>query len=450
MRKIISVANRLPVTVGKTITKSSGGLVSALDGVADQFDINWVGWPGTSFKNSQRARDVEKRLKDDYGCAPVFLSKKEVASFYEGFSNGSLWPLLHYMNQYVSHDESWWDEYQKVNIYFADKVMETAKKNDLIWVHDYHLMLVPKLLRKRRPDLRIGFFLHTPFPSYEVFRCHPHRQELLEGLLGCDLVGFHTFGYMRHFRSSVMRILGIESQMTSLVCDNRNVHMGVYPIGANSGAFTEEVKTERFEKQKKVFQETFHNKKIVLSVERLDYTKGITRRLEAIDKYLERCRDKDNICFVFVAIPSRGEVAQYQQLREQVEGQVGRINGKHATLNNTPINFIHQSVSFTELSALYSLADVAMVTPLIDGMNLVAKEYVACKKDKPGVLMLSEFAGAAGELFKAVKVNPYNVDEMAEKLDYCLKMPIDEQLARMKGMHERVKFNESAPSLSFD
>ncbi len=438
MRKIISVANRLPVTVGRSITKSSGGLVSALDGVAGQFDINWVGWPGTSFKNSQRAKDVEKRLIEDYNCSPVFLSKKEVSAFYEGFSNGSLWPLLHYMSQYVDHDERWWDEYQKVNIYFADKVMETAKKQDLIWVHDYHLMLVPRLLRKRRPDLRIGFFLHTPFPSYEVFRCHPHRSELLEGLLGADLVGFHTFGYMRHFRSSVMRLLNLESQMSNIKYQNRNVHMGVYPIGANSGAFIKELSTDRFEKQKDIFKDTFLNKKIILSVERLDYTKGIARRLEAIDKFLDGCSYKENVCFVFVAIPSRGEIAQYQQLREQVEGLVGRINGKHATLNNTPIKFIHQSVDFTQLCALYSIADVAMITPLIDGMNLVAKEYVACKKDKPGVLMLSEFAGAAGELFKAVKVNPYDIDEMAEKLSYCLNMPLKEQLSRMKGMYERV------------
>ncbi len=299
-------------------------------------------------------------------------------------------------------------------------------------------MLVPEMLRKKGRDLRIGFFLHTPFPSYEIFRCHPHRSELLQGLLGADLIGFHTYGYMRHFKSSVIRLLGIDTDMDKITVENRDCYMGVFPIGINSKAFLEEQKTEHFAKKKQELASIYKNKKIVLGVERVDYSKGIPRRLEAIDRFLERWPDKNSIVFIFIGVPSRGEVEEYQMLVEKIEGMVGKINGKHATVENVPIHFIHKSVDFTELCALYSLADVAMVTPLIDGMNLVAKEYVACKKDAKGVLMLSEFAGAAEELYKAITVNPYDVDQMADRLEQALTVPEAEKIDRMQGIHERV------------
>lgn len=437
-KRIINVANRLPITIDKTIRKSSGGLVSALEGVKDRFDFHWVGWPGTTIKNPDQAQKIEKTLENEYQCTPVFLTRQEITNYYYGFSNSSLWPLLHYMSQYVRHDEQWWQEYQNVNRRFADFTLSHAQPGDLIWVHDYHLMLMPAMLREKGRDLKIGFFLHTPFPSYEIFRCHPHRSELLEGLLGADLIGFHTYGYMRHFKSSVIRLLGIDTGMDRVTIENRDCRMGVYPIGINSKAFAAELESERFVKKKEELASIYQYKKIVLGVERVDYSKGIPRRLEAIDRFLEKWPDTNHIVFIFVGVPSRGEVEEYQMLVEKIEGMVGKINGKHATVENVPIHFIHKSVDFTELCALYSLADVAMVTPLIDGMNLVAKEYVACKKDAKGVLMLSEFAGAAEELFKAITVNPYDVDQMADRLKQALTVPEEEKIDRMQGIYERV------------
>ena len=322
MSKIINVANRLPVTIkGSKINASSGGLVAAMEGLADKYDLEWVGWPGASFKSHQKQNEIESKLVNDHGYHPVFLSRNEISDFYNGFSNSSLWPLLHYMTNYVRYEKKWWERYELINNRFADKVMEVAKKGDIVWVHDYHLMLLPSLLRKRAPWLKIGFFLHTPFPSYEIFRCHPKRSELLEGLIGADLLGFHTFGYLRHFRSAVMRILGIETDMSSIKTDDGLCHLGTYPIGINTASFKSELSSERFEKKKKYFTEHFRDKRIVLSVERLDYTKGIPRRIMAIDKFLEKWPDRSNICFVFVAVPSRDEVSEYKDLRRS-----GRIS----------------------------------------------------------------------------------------------------------------------------
>ncbi len=438
MPQIINVSNRLPVTIGKKIKKSSGGLVSAMDALKGKFDLKWIGWPGAAIKNPKRAREIEKELREVHGCIPVQLKRQEISDYYHGFSNSSLWPLLHYMSTYVRHNRKWWEEYRNVNKRFAAYAIEEAEKDDMVWIHDYHLMLMPQMVREKRKDIKIGFFLHTPFPSYEVFRCHPHRYELLEGLLGADLIGFHTFGYMRHFNSSVMRLLGVEAGMDIITYKNRHCHLGVFPIGINSGAFIKELASKKFRKKKEELAEIHKNKRIVLSVERLDYTKGVERRLLAIDKFLDNWVEKDNIVFIFISVPSRGEVPEYQELRDRIELLVGRINGKHSTVRNTPIHFIHKSVDFSELCALYSLADVAMVTPLIDGMNLVAKEYVACKKNAKGVLMLSEFAGAAEELFKAISVNPYDTDQVSDRLKQALTVPDEEKLDRMKGIYERV------------
>ncbi len=437
MSKIINVANRLPVTIGPKIKKSSGGLVSALDGVKDR-KLTWIGWPGSGINDPGRAKAVEKQLREEFDCIPIMLSRRQVVNYYQGFSNSSLWPLLHYMSNYVRHNSSWWEEYKNVNQAFADKVLEVVENDDIVWVHDYHLMLLPQMLRKSRKNFKIGFFLHTPFPSYEVFRCHPNRKELLEGVLGSDLIGFHTFGYLRHFRSSVIRIVGLESEMDTIPQENRHCHIGVFPIGINSMAFKKELRTRRYRNKREELDKIYSGKKIVLSVERLDYTKGLIRRLEAIDHFLSKWPDKNNIVFIFVSVPSRGDVPEYKELRRKLEGYVGRINGTHSTVTNTPVHFIHKSVSFTELCCLYSMADVAMVTPLIDGMNLVAKEYVAAKQGNKGVLLLSEFAGAAEELFKSITVNPYDIGQMVDRLKQALTVPEAEKLDRMRGMYERV------------
>jgi trehalose 6-phosphate synthase/phosphatase len=438
---IINISNRLPVTVGADeITKSSGGLVAALEGLSpDEYDLKWIGWPGGSIDDPARQAEVEQLLVEEHGCLPVFLSHEEVAGHYEGFSNSSIWPLLHYMPNFMRYDPAWWDHYHTVNQRFANKVLELAQPGDLVWVHDYQLMLVPAMLHQAMPELKVGFFLHTPFPSFETFRCHPKRRELVAGILGAHLIGFHTFGYMRHFRSTVLRLLGLESEITRIRSDDGHTSaMGVFPIGINAQKFEQTLDTPEFAQRRDEFVEANAGKRVVLSVERMDYTKGILHRLDAIEHFLAELEDRDSIKFIFVSVPSREEVEEYQELRAETESRVGRINGQYATLNSSPIRFIHSSVDFTDLCALYATADVGMVTPLIDGMNLVAKEYIACQRDHAGVLILSEFAGAAEELSNAVLVNPYDARAVAQTLTEALALPAEERRTRNERMRERV------------
>lgn len=447
-KRIINVSNRLPVRIeGNQLVKSSGGLVSALEGIQDAngggLDLQWIGWPGGAAEENVRA-DLADRLRSEFRYHPIVLSEEEIADFYHGFSNSSLWPLLHYNQTYFNYQHRWWLAYEKINACFADAVCDVAEEDDLVWVHDYHLMLLPKMLRERRPDLRIGFFMHTPFPSYEIFRCHPKRQELLEGLLGADLIGFHTFGYLRHFRSAVLRLTGRESDVYTIRHDDAETHIGVFPIGMNWTGFQQELGSERFHACKNRFNENYKDKRIVLNVERLDYSKGIPQKLEAIEKYLEFNPDRrDDVCFILIAVPSREDVGEYATLKETIELAVSRINGKFATISNIPVHFINRGVQFDELCALYAISDVAMVTPLVDGMNLVAKEYVACQEDHGGVLILSEFAGAAQELFNAVMVNPYDIDGMAWAIGEALDMDDQHKRELMEPMRKLVIENDS-------
>lgn len=437
---VINISNRLPVTVAEKITKSSGGLVAALEGLSpEEYDLKWIGWPGGSIEDPARRAEVERILQEEHGCVPVFVSEEENAGHYEGFSNSSVWPLLHYMPNFMHYDPAWWEHYHAVNARFAEKAMELAKPGDLIWVHDYQLMLLPAMLHERMPELKIGFFLHTPFPSFETFRCHPKRRELVAGLLGADLIGFHTFGYMRHFRSCVLRLLGLESEISRVRSEDGHVSvMGVFPIGINARKFIETLETAEFEKRCAEFNEANTGKRVVLSVERMDYTKGILHRLDAIEEFLFAAEDRDAVKFIFVSVPSREEVEEYQNLRAEVELRVGRINGQYATLRSSPIRFIHGSVDFVDLCALYATADIGLVTPLIDGMNLVAKEYIACQKDNEGVLILSEFAGAAEELADAILVNPYDTRAVAQALRDALAMEKEARRAANEPMRERV------------
>jgi trehalose 6-phosphate synthase/phosphatase len=445
--RLINVSNRLPVTVSADgIKKSSGGLVAALEGLPKgEFELMWLGWPGEEIEAGRQA-DVRRELEEQHGCSPVFLPKDVADAHYEGLSNSSIWPLLHYMPTRFKYEPAWWAAYEEVNRTFATRVLETAKNGDVVWVHDYQLMLLPRLLKEGNPSLRVGFFLHTPFPSYEVFRCHPNREALAEGVLGADLVGFHTFGYLRHFRSTVLRLLGAETQITTARHDGRVSRMGVYPIGINGPKFDEELDSEKLAAEFAKLKDAHAGMRVVLSVERLDYTKGIVERLDAIERYLDACEDVEKVKFVFIAVPSREGVEEYKTLREEIEFRVGRMNGKFATLSNSPVRFIYGSVSFTELCALYALADVAVVTPLMDGMNLVAKEYIACQREHdlpgdergPGVLILSEFAGAAAELSAAIQVNPYDAQAVADAIGRALAMPAGERRSRMAEMRRRV------------
>ena len=434
----INVSNRLPVTLGRTIKKSSGGLVTAMESLDADFSLKWIGWPGTVSEKMKNKAAKSEELREKYGYIPIFLTQKQVIGFYQNYSNSSLWPVLHYMPLLMKYKESWWDIYKEVNTVFCEETVKHAAERSIVWIHDYHLMLLPEMIKKSRPDLKVGFFLHTPFPSYEVFRALPNREELIKGLLGSDLLGFHTFGYLRHFRSTVLRLLGFESEMNFINHENGITYTDVFPIGINSEKFLQELTSAQFKKKQQHLAGVYKGKRIVLSVERLDYTKGIRRRLEAIDEFLRTNEDNNSIVFIFVSVPTRGEVKEYRLFIEEVESMVGKINGTRATVENTPVHFLHRSVDFHELCALYNIADVALVTPLMDGMNLVAKEFIACQTENPGVLVLSEFAGAADELTHSEIVNPYNLTQMISVIRSAFKQPLDFRRKNMDRMKAHV------------
>lgn len=438
MQNLTIVSNRLPVQVDKTIEKSSGGMVSALEGLGNAFNIRWIGWAGGVVEDPEKQKEIASELTERFNFYPIFLSEKDVKDYYTGFSNSSLWPLLHYMPYNVRYREQWFEKYRDINHLFAEKVLEHSGPDDIVWIQDYHLLLLPAILRNKRPDMTIGFFLHTPFPSYEIFRCHPKRTELLEGLLGADLIGFHTFGYLRHFRSTVLRLLGIESEFDHIPVENHSCAIDVFPIGINSEKFQEIMDSTAFARRMKALRKIYAGKKIILSVERLDYTKGIPLRLEAINLFLEETGRKD-VIFLFISVPSRQSVLEYRELLQDIELKVSRINGKHSSIGQIPIHFLFRSVTAEELCALYCLADVAVVTPLIDGMNLVAKEYIFCQKEKSGALVLSEFAGAAQELSHAYVVNPYYIRQIADAIQTALETDEEEKQKRIIPMKKRVE-----------
>ncbi len=442
--RIVIVSNRLPVTVRAErgdvqVVPSSGGLATGLSGPHERSSGLWIGWPGdvTRLDASQRAT-LEGRLTERR-CVPVYLTQSEVTRFYDGFSNGILWPLFHYLLGQIPIETRDFDAYERVNERFADAVAQNYRPGDLIWVHDYQLCLLPGMLRRRLPDARIGFFLHIPFPSTDVFRTLPWRNAILEGLLGADLVGFHTYTYQRHFATALLRVLGIEAQVDSVVYDGREVRLGVYPMGVDAAQFGRVASDPQVLDEVRAIREQASGARIILGVDRLDYTKGIPRRLLAMERLLERdASQRGQVRLVQIAVPSRTSVPQYAEFRRRVDEEVGRINGTFGTVSWSPIQYIYRSISPRHLVALYRAADVMLVTPLRDGMNLVAKEFVASRNDDDGVLVLSEFAGAAAELGDAMLVNPYDIDQVAHSIKVALQMPKTERQARMRGLRKRV------------
>ena len=439
--RVLIVANRLPVTVtatpdGAALLPSSGGLASGLRAWHERGDGLWFGWPG------EVADAAPPRLVQQLAASrlvPLHLSASDVERYYGGFANSVLWPLFHYSIDRVPIDAGGWAEYQHVNEAFAAAVAREYRPGDTIWVHDYHLLLVPALLRQRLPNARIGFFLHTPFPASEVFRVLPWRHEILHGLLGADLIGFHTDGYLRHFLTSLLHVDGIEPSVDRVRVGEREVRVGVFPMGIDAAAFAARAADPRTGERVEAIRADAGGRRLVLGVDRVDYTKGIPRRLEAIARLLEPDpRLRDEMRYIQLAVPSRGEIASYQRFRRDIEEMVGRINGAYGTLRSTPVHFLHQSVSPEELAALYRAADVMLVAPLRDGMNLVAKEFAASRIDEDGVLVLSEFAGAAAELQGALTVNPYDVSAVADSIRHGLAMPLDERRARMRTLRRRV------------
>jgi len=421
--KLIVASVRLPVRLtrkegGWKVTPSPGGLATALRSVAGQREFIWVGWPGTYIPPAVQQSAIA--LLAPHGKA-VFLDAEEFQGFYENISNRLLWPLFHNISGRLSFDRDAWNKYRTVNERFADAVLAVAEPCDTVWIHDYQLALVPQMVRAAGLDCAIGFFLHIPFPSHETYRTLPAREDLLRGMLGADLVGFHTYEFAQHFRHSCLRVLGLECEQETISLPSHLAHLGVHPIGVDPveiQSFTElpEVRAELAE-----LRQRFHGKKVILGVDRLDYTKGIPEKLLAFEEFLSRNPEwRVRVVLIQVASPSRTGVAEYQALKREVDELVGRINGRYGRLDHTPLVYINQTIPRERLTALYRIADVAFITPLRDGMNLVALEYVSARGDIPGRLVLSEFAGAASCLAGAHLVNPHNISRMADVLSEVL------------------------------
>jgi trehalose 6-phosphate synthase/phosphatase len=374
------------------------------------------------------------------GCVPVFLSQQQIDQYYLGFCNKTIWPLFHYFPIRTTFQQDFWASYKEVNNLFCDELMKVVEPGDSVWVHDFQLMLLPQMLRERSPDLSIGYFLHIPWPSSELFRLLPWREEILQGLLGADLIGFHTYDYVRHFLSSVARIIGLEHSMGEIAVQNRIVKVDAYPLGVDfekhaGAAGDEEVKTEI-----ETIRNTVGNRRIILSIDRLDYTKGIVERLEAFKWFLTTWPEYEGkVTLIIVAVPSRTGIEDYQLLRERLEQLVGRVNGEHGAIGYMPVWYLYRSMPFKTLTALYSAADVCLVTPLRDGMNLIAKEFVATKADGHGVLILSEMTGAAGELGEAIIVNVNDMQAVGQAIKDALEMPESEQVERNRIMQQRLR-----------
>jgi trehalose 6-phosphate synthase/phosphatase len=443
-RRLVIVSNRLPITTkidGDQITfsQASGGLATGLRGCHERSGGVWIGWPGITSRLSRAHRTTLDRQLGELGIMPLYLTRQEVKEYYEDFSNGVLWPIFHYLVDRVPLGPSAWESYQCVNERFAQTVVDQYQPDDMIWVHDYQLLLVPGLLRQRLPGARIGFFLHIPFPASEVFRILPWRREILESLLGADLVGFHTYSYMQHFATALADLAGLEPEDGRVWLDDREVRFGVFPMGIDAETFRQLATSPAVEEELLAIRTDVGNRALLLGVDRLDYTKGLPRRMLALEALLQADPDlRDHIRLIQVAVPSRDEVPSYQEFRREMEGLIGRINGTYGTVTSVPIHYLHQSISPERLVALYRAANVMLVTPLRDGMNLVAKEYVASRIDDDGVLVLSEFAGASEELHEAVLVNAYDVRDLTAKITEALALGPEERATRMRAMRRRV------------
>ncbi|MBS1525068.1 MAG: bifunctional alpha,alpha-trehalose-phosphate synthase (UDP-forming)/trehalose-phosphatase [Bacteroidetes bacterium] len=448
MPKTIIVSNRLPVKVTENngsyeLAQSEGGLATGLGSIYKEKDNLWIGWPGLDIVKKEDREKITADLKK-LSLFPVYLSQEEISEYYEGFSNEVLWPVFHYYaSTYANYKRSNWEFYVEVNKKFKNAVLSIAEPGDTIWVHDYQLMLLPDLIRREQPELSIGFFLHIPFPSYEMFRLIPWRSELLEGVLGSDLIGFHTYDDVRHFVNAATRILPVNSSANVLTKGDHTIVAEAFPIGIDDKKFASLPSEPDVKKNVKLIKDTFGNTKLVLSVDRLDYSKGILQRLQAFEYLLNHYPEaKEKITFYMIVVPSRDTVPQYAHLRDEIDKQVGNINALHRTMEWTPIQYFYRSFPIDMLSALYTAADVCLVTPMRDGMNLVSKEYVASRINDDGALVISEMAGASKELIDALIVNPNNTEEVAKTIIKAAYMPKAEQRARMEPMRQVVaKFN---------
>lgn len=451
--RLLIVSNRLPFTATKkggrvTFGESAGGLVSGLSAYLDSlksyspapFDWVWIGWPGTTVEDDLKEK-VRSEMFSRFRAHPVFISAEEMESFYHGFCNKIVWPLFHYFPGRAVFDEGYWASYKRVNATFRDAVVRIALPGDVLWVHDYHLMLLPKLIREKIPDIPIGFFLHIPFPSFEIFRllARSWSKEILEGLLGADLIGFHAHEYTEYFLRCVLRLLGHEHDMGTVILRDHAAKAGTFPMGIDFEKFHCAGDNPQVQREEEELKRALSPYRVILSIDRLDYTKGILNRLKGYEIFLQRNPHwHRKVVLVLVVVPSRVGVEHYQQTKRRIDELVGDINGKFGSIGWVPISYQYTFLPFPSLAALYRSGDVALVTPLRDGMNLIAKEYLAARTDRTGVLVLSEMAGAAKELGEAIIVNPNHAEEIAGALEEALSMPQEEQIRRNQIMQRRL------------
>ncbi len=452
--RLLIVSNRLPFTAyyeGNEIKlqKSAGGLVSGLSAYLDSLkdskfpdlDHVWIGWPGLTIKDENK-KSFEKEVFEKFNSVPVFISEEEMENFYQGFCNKTIWPLFHYFPSNASFKQEYWESYKNVNKYFEEKISQILKPDDIVWIHDYHLMLLPSQLKEKFPDVSIGYFLHIPFPSFEIFRLLPKqwREEILKGLLGADLIGFHTHEYNQYFLRTLLRIFGLEHNLGKIIYNDRIIKSDTFPMGIDFEKFNNSINLAETQKEIEEYKKILKDKKVIISIDRLDYTKGIINRLQGFNLFLEKHPEyHKKTIFILILVPSRIGVDDYQNMKSKIDEMVSSINGKFGDINWTPIIYQYKHIPFSTLTALYNLADVALITPLRDGMNLVAKEFIATKINKDGVLILSEMAGAAKELGEAIIINPNDISEISEALKTSLEMPLAEKIERNKIMQERLK-----------
>ncbi|KZP00498.1 glycosyltransferase family 20 protein [Calocera viscosa TUFC12733] len=477
-QRLIVVSNRLPVTISKDakgeyhFKMSSGGLVSALSGCKKTMSFTWIGWPGFFIPLKDRAI-VDKRLMDEYSCQAVYLDDDVADRHYNGFANSILWPLLHYHPGEMSFDEANWLAYRQANMQFAEVVRDQVRPGDMVWVQDYHLMLMPMMLRNMLQggkaghitseelprimegvhhapaetgnngqgpkNIKIGFFLHTPFPSSEIYRILPVRREILLGVLHCDLIGFHTYDYARHFLSSCTRILGLATMPNGVEFEGRYAHVGTFPIGIDPEQFIDNLRKPKVEARIAELEQRFKGVKVIVGVDRLDYIKGMPQKLHALEMFLNDHPEWiGKVVLVQLAVPSRQDVEEYQNLRSTVNELVGRINGRFGTVEFMPIHFMHKSLPFDELCALYALSDVCLVSSTRDGMNLVSYEYIACQQQRQGVLIISEFAGAAQSLNGSLVVNPWDPRQVADAIYDAVTMDAETRAENHKKLFKYV------------
>lgn len=455
--RLIVISNRLPVTLedeGGNIQfkESVGGLSTGLSsylnsqkgGFAGKDDSLWVGWPGINSKG-KNVREIASRLEEDFSSHPVFLPDRLIEKFYHGFCNKTLWPLFHYLPSLTSYDEDLWNNYKQVNNIFCEEVSKILMAGDLLWIHDYHFMLLPGMIRQRFPQVPIGFFLHIPFPSYEIFQILPRKwgTEILEGLLGSNLIGFHTYDYVQNFLRGALRIIGVENHLGHIMYKGRLVKVDAFPMGVDFRKFHDSSLNPEVQKEMDGFKGAFNGRKTILSLDRLDYTKGIIKRLQGYEEFLANNPSwRGKVILIMVVVPSRVKVEHYQLMKKQIDEKVGEINGKFGDINWNPIIYHYRFLPEPQLQALYNLCDVGLITPLRDGMNLVAKEFISSKSDGKGVLILSEMAGVSKEAVEAIIINPFNINEIANALTEALEMPEEEQIWRNRMIQSRLKRND--------